>query len=528
MRQLSVITLVTLVMAAQAFGAAGVATDPPDIRLPIGQSLPAAFDLSDYNTAGAGGPTDIAGSAAVGVRTEDFTVDGQTVSSTVKVSSALVQNGPAIDQVGSPGGNPFINVLRPGVAKQSVQALVGLPGGGGGVSPNGGTPGGATGPAWSVTFGTAAASYDGGLRVRTSTLLGGAPAGLTASIGADGSYTLTATDAFEGPVLVTFISGAGSDMDGATVLAAKELSVGANYADNDATRVVQAPADDKVQQLYSPVTVGTGEVTVSIDCTPAAAGVQVALAALDSGYSDLAYVNPTGSVQAGQTIKMSVTFAPPSGVVIPLIQAFGGSATFSNLKVFKAPAVTDLAIGANEVPLTTGLFSTTGPAIDGNFNSVTGVGALSAGQANATNDPPPSTDVSLSTENNFGASGQSVALGEAGDAFDNIALVCAPSVPGTLSARIWAKGSPTTMNFVMMVLDSGTFTPMTAIGLQKGGAMANWTPLAMTGQVLGGDLVWVVIQAVGGGNGGVLVDDMKVMQVMDLDEYFDATLYGLE
>jgi hypothetical protein len=276
--------------------------------------------------------------------------------------------------------------------------------------------------------------------------------------------------------------------------------------------------------MYSAVTVGTGEVTVAVDCTPAAAGVEVGLAALDSGYADLAYVNPTGVVQAGQTMRLSVTFAAPSGVIIPLIQAYGGSATFSNLKVFKAPAVTDLAIGANELPLTSGLFSTTGPAVDGNFNSAT-VAQLSAGQPNA--DQGSSSDVSMSTENNFGASGQSVALGEAGGGFDNISLVCAPSVPGTLSARIWAKGSPTTMNFVMMVLSSG-FSPMTAIGLQTGGAMANWTPLAMTGQVLEGDIVWVVIQAVGGGNGGVLVDDMKVMQVMDLDEYFDATLYGLE
>ena len=517
MRQLSVITLVTLVVAAQAFGAAGVATDPPDIRLPVGQALPGAFDLSDYNSAGAGGPADIAGSAAVGVRTEQFTVDGMTVSSTVKVSSALVQNGPAIDQVGAAGGNPFINVLRPGVAKSSVQALAGLPGGGGG-----GTPGGVTGPAWSVTMGTVAVSYNDGLRIRTSSLLGSVP-GLTASIGPDGSYTLTATDALDGPVLVTFISGAGSDMDGATVLAAKELSVGQNYAGNDEVKVVAAPALDKIQAVYSPVTVGAGEVTVAIDCTPAANGVEVALAAVDSAGGGLAYVNLTGAAKGGQTARMSVTFSAPSGAIIPLVQAYNGSATFSNLKVFKAPAVTDLAIGANELPLTSGLFSTTGPAVDGNFNSVA-VADLSAGQPNAADGA--SSDVSLSTENNFGASGQSVALGETGSGFDNITLVCAPSVPGTLSARIWAKGSPSTMNFVMMVLSSA-FSPMTAIGMDSTAAMANWTPLSMTGQVLEGDMVWVVIQAVGGGNGGVLVDDMKVMQVMDLDEYFDATLYGL-
>jgi hypothetical protein len=328
----------------------------------------------------------------------------------------------------------------------------------------------------------------------------------------------------DGPVLVTFISGAGSDMDGATVLASKEISVGQNYAGNDEVKVVQAPVGGTMQAVYAPVTVGTGEVTVCIDCTPGANGVEVALAAVDSAGGGLAYVNLTGAAKGGQTAKMSVTFSAPSGVIIPLVQAYNGSATFSNLKVFKAPAVTDLAIGANELPLTSGLFSTTGPAVDGNFNSVA-VADLSAGQPNAADGA--SSDVSLSTENNFGASGQSVALGEAGAGFDNITLVCAPSVPGTLSARIWAKGSPSTMNFVMMVLSSA-FTPMTAIGMDSTAAMANWTPLSMTGQVLEGDMVWVVIQAVGGGNGGVLVDDMKVMQVMDLDAYFDATLYGLE
>jgi len=520
MRQLSVITLVTLVMAAQAFGAAGVATDPPDIRLPVGQALPGAFDLSDYNTAKDGGSVDIAGSATVGVRTESFTVDGQTVNSTVKVSSALVQNGPAIDQVGAAGGNSFVNVLRPGVAKQSVQALVGLAGGGGGVS-----PGGVTVPGWSVMFGTAAVSYDGGLRVRNSSVIS-PPAGLTATIGADGNYTLTATDAFEGPVLVTFISGAGSDLDGATVLAAKEMSVGANYADNDATKVVQAAAGASTQQLYSPVAVGTGEVTLSIDCTPGAAGVEVALAAVDSSFGgDLAYVNPTGVVQAGQTIKMSVTYAAPSGTVYPLVQVYNGSATFSNLRVFKAPALTDLAIGANELPLSSNLFSTAATPVEGDFNSLADVSGLNAGVPNAS--AGPSTDVSLSSENNFGGSGKSVALGEAGAGFDNITLACVPSVPGTLSARVWAKGSPDKINFVVMVLSSA-FTPMTAIGMDHVGALASWTPLSMTGQVLGGDIAWAVVQAVGGGNGGVLIDDLKVMQVMDLDEYFDATLYGLE
>lgn len=521
MRQLSVITLVTLVIAAQAFGAAGVATDPPDIRLPVGMALPGAFDLSDYNTAGAGGPTDIAGSAAVGVRTEQFTVDGMTVSSTVKVSSALVQNGPAIDPLAGPEGNAFVNVLRPGIAKHSAEALVGLPGGGGGGTPGGGTPGGVTGPAWSVTFGTVAVSYNDGLRIRNSSLVG-APAGLTATVAPDGNYTLTATDAFQGPVLVTFISGAGSDMDGATVLATKGLSVGANYAQNDASVPVNGTAATGFN-LYPAVQVGSGPVTVAIDVVPNTSGMAVGLAAVadPNTFMDFAYVNPTGDTRAGQKMRLRVSYESPSGQIAPYVIAAGGNATFSNLKVYKAASAPDLAIGANELELVSGLFATTGPVVDGSFNGVTDVSVLSPNQANGA----PGT-VGLSSDNNFGASGTSVALGEAGAGYDNISLNCAPSSPGIIAGRVWVKGNSKAV-FVMTEL-TPAMSVGTAIGAEKAVASANWIPMSINGALRDAGMVWVSVQGVGGGDGSLLVDDMKAMQVMDLDEYFDATLYGLE
>ncbi|MFH1742085.1 MAG: hypothetical protein ABIH23_24040 [bacterium] len=517
MRQLSVITLVTLVIAAQAFGAAGVATNPPDVRLPVGQALSPAFDLSDYNSAGAGGPVNIAGSATVGVRTEQFTVDGQTVSSTVKVSSALVQNGPSIDPLADPAGNPFVNVLRPGVAANSVEALVGLPGGG-----SGGSPGGVTTPAWSVTFGTVAVSYNQGLRVRTSSKLAAAPAGLTATIAPNGSYSLTATDAFQGPVLVTFISKAGSNQDGATVLATKGLSVGANYAQNDASIQVNGTAATGFN-LYPAVQVGTGPVTVAIDVVPNTNGMAVGLAAVADAatFADFAYVNPTGDTKAGQKVRLRVSYESPTGNISVYVIAAGGNATFSNLKVYKAAAAPAYAIGANELDLVSGLFATTGAKVNGNFNAVTDVSVLSPGQANGA-----TGTVSLSNENNFGASGKSVALGEAGTGFDNISLNCAPASPAMIGGRIWVKGSGKAV-FVMTAFNSAMGVG-TAIGAEKAVSSANWVPMSINGGLRDASMVWVSVQGVGGGQGSLLVDDMKAMQVMDLDAYFDAVLYGLE
>jgi hypothetical protein len=517
MRQLSVIAMVTLVTCS-AFGAAVAATDPPDIRLPLGTPLMDAFDLNDYfiGTAMPDGTVDIAGSDTVGIRTEEYTVDGSPISHQVKVSSFLVQNAPAIEPMGAEG-NAFFNVLRPGVAVSSVDALVGHPGDGGNGTPGGGTPGGGTAPAWSVMFGNVSVSYDAGLRVRSSSVVE-QPAGLTATIDEMGNYTLTATDDFMGPTMVTFISGVGDDLDGATVLAAKELSVGDNYAENDGEVVVDGTADVAFH-LFSSVEVGSGPATVSVDVVPDTDGMPVGLAAIadPATFADFHYINPTQDSQAGQTMTLRITYDSPSGIIAPYVIAAGGTATYSNLKVYSAPAPADLAVGANEL----GLITLGGAPIDGNLNSA----VLADLSPNAANSAPGT--VNLSTENNFGAAGQSVALGEpvgSGEYDSILVLADGASLPGSISARAWVMGTGH-LDFVIIAVAGGG--QANAIGAAKNIDYANWTPVTISGQLTAADMVWVAVQGLEGGQDSIMVDDIKAMQAMDLDEYFDADLYGL-
>jgi len=56
---------------------------------------------------------------------------------------------------------------------------------------------------------------------------------------------------------------------------------------------------------------------------------------------------------------------------------------------------------------------------------------------------------------------------------------------------------------------------------------ANWSPISVSGSVGNSAMVWVTVQGVGGGQDALLVDDMKVLQVQDLDAYFDAGLFAL-
>ena len=518
MRQLSVLTAVTLLVVAvssSAFAGALVATDPPDIRLPVGTPLTGAFDLNDYFIGGtmADGSVDIEGSADIGVRTEEYTIsaggDSVTVSNKVKVSSFLVANGAAIDPMASPGGNPFVNVLRPGVAATSVQALVG-----GGGAAQGGTAAPVTGPGWYITFANVNVTYNQTLRVRDASLIASSDgpsldaAGLLAEIDESGNYTLTAQEGFGGPVVVSFVSvGADGSLDGASVLASGSISVGDNYAGNDEVKSLS----DGDQVAYAAVD-AAGMVTVSVDATPATDGVAVAIAALDAPggaiYGDLAYTNVYNTV-AGQTITISTTYNAASGTLVPLVQASGGAATFTNLKVYRAPAVAEMAVGANAVAMTT----QGGAAEDGTFES-----GNSAADLVGTSPNGATGAVSLKD----GA----VALGEdAAGANDNITVVAAYSAPATVAARIMATGDDGRCDLVITALSSA-FAPTSSIGQFKtlsGGTV----PITISGEVSDAAMVWVTAQGVGGGQDGILVDNLVASQAQDMDEYFDADLYGI-
>jgi hypothetical protein len=515
MRQLSVLTAVTLLVAAvagSAYAGALVATDPPDIRLTVGTPLSGAFDLNDYFVGGvmADGVVDIAGSADVGItdQTYDITVgaDTVTVGNKVKVSTFLVANGAAIDGLAAGGGgNPFVNVLRPGVSASSVQALVGAADGGAA------TPGAVTGPAWYITMANVSSSYTDGLRVRSASLVAQSDgpsldaAGLLAEIDEAGNYKLTAQDGFGGPVVVTFVSQGAGGIDGASVLAAGEISVGDNFADNDKSQDVTAGADP-VQVPYSAVSVA-GPVTVAIDCTPAADGVSVALAALDGSMSgDLSYVNPSGDSKAGQTMRLAVTYDAASGSVLPLVQVVGGTANFANLAVYRAPAITDLAVGANALDLA----SMAGAPVNGNFDSVT----LADLSPNLPNSAPGTVNLGAGT----------VLLGEDGAGFDNVTVVAAAGSPANIGARVMAKGTGRCDIVITALLN---FAPAASIGQFRTIDNANFAPISIVGQIANADTVWVTVQGFGGGQDAIEVDNLVVTQVQDLDEYCDVDLLGL-
>jgi hypothetical protein len=477
--------------------------------------LNGAFDLNDYFVGGtmAGGVVNIPGSANVGITPQSYTItaggDSVTVGNSVKVSTFLVANGAAIDGLAAGGGgNPFVNVLRPGVSVSSVQALVGAAGG----AQAGATPGPVTGPVgWSITFANVASSYQQTLRVRNASKIAESngpslsAAGLTAEIDAAGNYTLTADDGFGGPVVVTFRSGsAAGGLDGASVLASGEISVGANYAGNDETKVVDGSS--LAQVMYDAVDVGGAEVTVAVDCTPAAAGINVALAALDSGLAnnELAYVQHIAA-PAGTT-RLSLTYKPPSGTLIPLVQVVGGTVTFSNLKVFRAPAVAQMSVGANSVDMTT----QGGAAEDGTFSGANNAAALVGSSPNAA----PGTV-------NLGAG--TVLLGEAGTDNDNISLLAAYAGPANIAAQVQLTGSAGRGDIVITALDAN-FGAATSIGQFR--LVSGSQIVSCAGQLLApSPMVLVTVQGVGGGQDGIVADNMACSQVQDLDAYVDLDLY---
>jgi hypothetical protein len=512
MRQLSVLTVAALMVVSvtgSAFAGAGVATDPPDIALQVGEGLDAAFDLNDYAVGAEAADPIVSYSPgdAPSVTAQTYMIGDLEVGNTVKVSSFLISNE-----------NPFANVLAPGEPMTAASALAGCEGGG--------TPGALTGPAWMITAANVASSYADGLRVRSTSLLGQSDTGslsaggVTASIDEAGVYTLSVEEGAGGPVMVTFICALDDDMAGATVMASEKLALPDAVTVGSQAVTLDGSAATATEYFgFSTVDVGMGVVTLSVDCTPAADGVQVALAALDwvgGGPGALAYTNPSGDSMAGVMSTLSITFKSDSGMIVPIIQAAGGSATFENLMVYSAPASPDLAIGANEVGLSqlTTAFAA-GDPIDGNMNAVTAADFPQSPNGAA-------GTIAISTENNFGESGQSIELGE-GDSglFDNIAVV-ADVAPGDVGLKVWVKGTGH-VDLVLIQLDAA-FAPLTACGVQKDIDAANWMELSASGQINQDGLAIVVVQGVAG---STMADDLKVTQNMDLPQYFDADMYGL-
>jgi hypothetical protein len=424
MKHLVILTALAFVASITVAGIVDT-QDPPDIRLQTGAASPAGIvDLNDYfstNNAGAAtfsggnaaanGQVTVPGAATPG--TTDFTAtisvgaDSGSVSYTRKVSSFLLQGGPEADDSlilvdQAAGTNVFLNCLQAGAAVQSAAALTGGPAGGGtpgSGTPGDGTPGGGS-AVWSITFGQVVSGFSTtGQKTRSSSVIasGGSSlsnGGLTASIDADGNYTLQADANFTGPVAVTFIKSAGDDMDSATVLASAAIvgaggagsnnlndpnlavslggsgaggtlpagasvqvgvALGASPAGfSDGTGIkVSAPAGETVQVFLPQVSVD-GPVTVSVSAwalSGGAVGTTASLAALDSsaflGEQNLTYMNANGS-ELGTLVprRLSVVYDSPTGAILPVLQMIGpGTVEFDNLEVCRATAPDTYALG---------------------------------------------------------------------------------------------------------------------------------------------------------------------------------------
>lgn len=596
MRKLSVLTVMAL-MAGTAFSAAVDVSDPPDIRLMTGAAGSNVFDLNNYyGTSNAGAPTfagagltiangvvSVPGASAVGSTNFAITITvGGTAGNTAisrKVSSGLLAGAPMADDnlyltSQSAASNVFLNCLKAGTAKTSAVALTGGPSGGGSGSPSGGSPS-AGGASWYITFGTVNTTFAAsGLLQRTSAVTAGptlntlTAGGLTASIDAAGQYTLSSDATFQGPVVVTFVKKAGSDLDSASVLASANVSVGANYAFNDldgtastgvivsvptavtfgATLarnpagftngkglVVNAAAGQTVQIFFPEVAV-SGNVEVSVNAWALQAGATISVAAVDptllaGGANTLTYAIQAGSAVAADSprkLTANLNTALTAGKLIPVLQVVGpGTVEFDNLAVCRANPITRYAFGATEVDLvSSAALGGSGAVFAGDFSGGLAGLFLSdiAGSGLAYTAPV------VSTGNNFATAGtaQSARLAGGAAGVSNFTagvagLDSSAVVSGTAFAKKVSGAAGGFLAVALISLDGGTnnatFVDQSAL------STAAFTEASVTAafQSTAGGVIFVV-QAASGLTADV--DDIAAYAVQDLASYFDATLLG--
>ena len=587
MRQLSVLTVMALVAGSAFAGGVDVA-DPPDIQLNLGAAASNAFDMNDYfATSNAGAPTfsggvvaadgmvSIPGSSAAGLTDHTIGVavgaDSADVEVTAKVSSFMLAGGAGPDDnmtliAQSAGSNVFVNCLRAGVAVDAAVNLTGGPDPGAG-SPGNGTPGNGSPPAggasWIVTFANVSCGYSAsGLLTRTSAVTAhGAGSvssgGLTASIDADGKYTLSSDASFTGPVVVTFVKKAGNDMDSASLLASADVALGGDYGVNDfntatiafgggtiaggvATLAVDAAG--LTQAFLGPYDVGTGSLNWSVDAVNAGAG-GVSIAVMDANFSDLSYVVAQGGEIGAQ--RLSVTFAAPTGSAYLVLQAAGGAAagsvTYDNAAVCAAEQTDCYAPAIGSLGIT-------------GFGSASPVeGDLSGGVAGLTQDINAQAGTigfnaaTVNAANNFETAGTagSVQLSAAGTSLSNITVgTDFAGGPATVRIACWAQvassaGQGATAGIVQLVGGSfnpdftsatnfGTFANVATVG-------SGWTlieaatPVQSPAIGLFSLTVQAAISAVdltAADTLAVNIDDLQAYAVDDRPEYFDATLLG--
>lgn len=549
MKRMSILTvsLVALcgLLIAPVQAATTLATDTPDILLAPGTTGDDVFDLNDffepnaasYSAIGgsvSGSMASVLGAAAPGMMEAVFTGDGVEATSMVQVTDFMIGNGPAIDNnnrlAGVAGGNMFVNGIVPGTSVASMMAL-GLPEVGGG-----GTPGGVTGGAaliatiGQVTVSTAA----NGLIQRDSSVVASgagsaASGGLTATLNADGSYSLAAGANFAGAWVVTFGAQAGASAAGVHMLAAaanmvaleaagwivqpagSEPAATLNFAGG--TLVVSAAAGTGNLLISStPVTVGEYAI-VSIDYSSNSAGVNVAAVAFDGalGPDTVAYTNPGGANIDGSGAMKNIALSVKSvaGAISPAFQVFNGGAsaatvTIHSVKVIHARPLPDYALNVNAKAANFGFADLTGWNGD-----VLGTGAGGP---------------TASTSNNFASDTPgAMALAGAG-AFANAGTMVTVGV-GTVVGQCYVmrtSDAEAGSAFAFVLTDGvtnnlSTFVPGAAIPTD------GWLKVICSGTQSVGMTAFFVAQCAGFDG---VVDDASVRIITDQDSYFDSVLLG--
>ena len=358
MRRMSVLIVMAL-FASTAFAGGVDVTDPPDIRLLEAAALPGAFNLGDYHgTSNAGaaayagdaeadGTVNVPGDSAPGMT--DYAATITVGADSADVGWTRLVRSAALDNVPLPGEAPFVVALRAGAAADSAAPLSGGPAGDGGGSPGNGTPSG--GAAWMITFASVDCGWAAsGLKTRTSAVTAGpeedtlTAGGLTASIDADGNYSLLADESFAGPVVVTFIKAAGDDKDSASVVAAANAVPAA--ADGVAGIVLEEGLFI-VGGGVAPIA-AAGKVRISA-VVSSPDGATVGIGAMDDsvmqgGGQNLALLQVSGSEVPTEPTLLVTYYTAPSGLLHPIINVDGaGTVTVSDLTV--APCETDLCYG---------------------------------------------------------------------------------------------------------------------------------------------------------------------------------------
>lgn len=557
MRKVPVLTMVSLVaiaglMAVPVHAGTVLANGTPDFVLTPGATsqidLANFFDTEgpdalSYSATGSanvsGSVATILNSGAVGVSTASFTgtagADSATVESTVHVSSFVIGNGPAIDNnnrwAGVAGGNIFYNGIVPGQTVNSVVNLSNIPEGGGG------SPGGATGGAALIASIASSNTTVGstGLRqvARTVANLGAGTAasgGLTATLNANGSYSLAAANNFSGAWIVTLGASSGGSNSGVHMLAAAAQAVStAATADFIDIQVNGTAAKANTAYAASGITISGGNgssaliiksaglsvaagqpVTISADYNTNNANISLALLAFDGAIgSSVSYTQKIGAVnlQAGAVKNIAFTMVSQTGTVLPGVQvvsnADGVSVTISNIQVIAAGTVADYALDPNA------------KSYENDLTSIAGFSPINGGNA-----------ATASTDNHFvsaNGSGSMQLDGTAGN-FAN-ALTPVAVGPGSVIAECYVKrtGDAQAGSAVALVVtgdgssNDASFTDGSVIP-------TTWAKITATGTYSAAANMFLVVQGAGV---NITVDDLVIRKVADPAGAVDLSLLGL-